>query len=301
MRVFPLSNWTELDVWEYVQAENIPVVPLYFAKERPVVERSGTLIMVDDDRLPLMPGETPQMRKVRFRTLGCYPLSGAIEFEADTLRRHHRRDAQVHHLRAPGAPDRYRRGGLDGEEEARGVLLMNAPAPQGRRPLPSPSGRRCHAAGVTDEGLRRLAEIIGPYLSLRRLATHPHPAALRASTFSPREKGAHAAAQRKRCMNAPLRVSALPTLRVLTCGSVDDGKSTLIGRLLYEKKLIFDDQLSALEKDSKKFGTTERRDRLRAARRRARGRTRAGHHHRCRLSLFRHRSALLHRRRHARP
>jgi sulfate adenylyltransferase subunit 2 len=86
MRVFPLSNWTELDVWEYVLAEDIPVVPLYFAKERPVVERSGTLIMVDDDRLPLEPGETPRMRKVRFRTLGCYPLSGAIESEADTLR-----------------------------------------------------------------------------------------------------------------------------------------------------------------------------------------------------------------------
>jgi sulfate adenylyltransferase subunit 2 len=85
MRVFPLSNWTELDVWEYVQAEDIPVVPLYFAKERPVVERLGTLIMVDDDRLPLEPGETPQMRKVRFRTLGCYPLSGAIESDATSL------------------------------------------------------------------------------------------------------------------------------------------------------------------------------------------------------------------------
>jgi sulfate adenylyltransferase subunit 2 len=85
LRVFPLSNWTELDVWEYVQAEDIPVVPLYFAKERPVVERSGTLIMVDDDRLPLLPGETPQMRKVRFRTLGCYPLSGAVESDATSL------------------------------------------------------------------------------------------------------------------------------------------------------------------------------------------------------------------------
>jgi sulfate adenylyltransferase subunit 2 len=85
LRVFPLSNWTELDVWEYVLAESIPVVPLYFAKERPVVERSGTLIMVDDDRLPLEPGETPQMRKVRFRTLGCYPLSGAIESDATSL------------------------------------------------------------------------------------------------------------------------------------------------------------------------------------------------------------------------
>jgi len=85
MRVFPLSNWTELDVWEYVKYENIPVVPLYFAKARPVVERAGTLIMVDDDRLPLNPGETAQMRKVRFRTLGCYPLSGAVESEAETL------------------------------------------------------------------------------------------------------------------------------------------------------------------------------------------------------------------------
>ena len=85
MRVFPLSNWTELDVWEYVRAENIPVVPLYFSKARPVVERSGALIMVDDDRLPLDPGETPRMLRVRFRTLGCYPLTGAIESDAETL------------------------------------------------------------------------------------------------------------------------------------------------------------------------------------------------------------------------
>jgi len=85
MRVFPLSNWTELDVWEYVKYEEIPVVPLYFAKARPVVERAGTLIMVDDERLPLAPGEIPQMKRVRFRTLGCYPLSGAVESEAETL------------------------------------------------------------------------------------------------------------------------------------------------------------------------------------------------------------------------
>ena len=85
IRVFPLSNWTELDVWQYIAIENIPVVPLYFAKERPVVRRSGTWIMVDDDRLPLDPGEQPQMRRVRFRTLGCYPLTGAIESDADTL------------------------------------------------------------------------------------------------------------------------------------------------------------------------------------------------------------------------
>jgi sulfate adenylyltransferase subunit 2 len=85
IRVFPLSNWTELDVWQYIYAENIPIVPLYFAKERPVVMRDGQLIMVDDDRMPLEPGETVQMRRVRFRTLGCYPLTGAIESDADTL------------------------------------------------------------------------------------------------------------------------------------------------------------------------------------------------------------------------
>ncbi len=85
IRVFPLSNWTELDVWQYIYRENIPIVPLYFAKERPVVERDGVLIMVDDARLPLHPGERPQLKKVRFRTLGCYPLTGAIESEADTL------------------------------------------------------------------------------------------------------------------------------------------------------------------------------------------------------------------------
>ena len=85
IRVFPLSNWTEFDVWQYILHENIPMVPLYFAAERPVVWRSGTWIMVDDDRLPLEPGEVPQMKRVRFRTLGCYPLSGAVESEADTL------------------------------------------------------------------------------------------------------------------------------------------------------------------------------------------------------------------------
>ncbi len=85
VRVFPLSNWTELDVWLYIYRERIPVVPLYFAKERPVVTRNGALIMVDDDRMPLEEGEVPAMRKVRFRTLGCYPLTGAIESGADTL------------------------------------------------------------------------------------------------------------------------------------------------------------------------------------------------------------------------
>jgi sulfate adenylyltransferase subunit 2 len=87
IRVFPLSNWTELDVWLYIYREEIEIVPLYLAKERPVVERDGTLILVDDDRMPLEPGEVPQMKKVRFRTLGCYPLTGAIESDADTLPR----------------------------------------------------------------------------------------------------------------------------------------------------------------------------------------------------------------------
>ncbi len=87
IRVFPLSNWTELDVWQYIYLEEIPVVPLYFAEERPVVERNGTLIMVDDERMPLEPGERPVERRIRFRTLGCYPLTGAIESEADTVQK----------------------------------------------------------------------------------------------------------------------------------------------------------------------------------------------------------------------
>jgi len=85
IRVFPLSNWTELDIWQYIYLEKIPIPDLYFAKERPVVERDGTLIMVDDERMPLEQGEMPMMKKVRFRTLGCYPLTGAVESEADTL------------------------------------------------------------------------------------------------------------------------------------------------------------------------------------------------------------------------
>jgi sulfate adenylyltransferase subunit 2 len=100
MRVFPLSNWTELDVWEYIRAENIPVVPLYFAKERPVVERDGMLLMVDDDRLPLLPGEKPKMMRVRFRTLGCYPLTGAIASDADTL------DAIIDEMRGSASSER---------------------------------------------------------------------------------------------------------------------------------------------------------------------------------------------------
>ncbi|HBK55533.1 MAG TPA: sulfate adenylyltransferase subunit CysD [Xanthomonadales bacterium] len=100
VRVFPLSNWTELDVWQYVRREAIPVVPLYFAAERPVVERDGALIVVDDQRLPLRPGEQPQLRRVRFRTLGCYPLTGAIESDADTL------DAVIEEMRSTRQSER---------------------------------------------------------------------------------------------------------------------------------------------------------------------------------------------------
>ena len=85
IRVFPISNWTELDIWQYIHLENIPIVPLYFSDVRPVVDRDGTLIMVDDERMPLRPGETPMMKSVRFRTLGCYPLTGAVESTAATL------------------------------------------------------------------------------------------------------------------------------------------------------------------------------------------------------------------------
>jgi sulfate adenylyltransferase subunit 2 len=85
IRVFPMSDWTELDIWRYIQIEKIPIVSLYFAAERPVVERNGVLIMVDDERMPLKPGEQPILKKVRFRTLGCYPLTGAVESEAETL------------------------------------------------------------------------------------------------------------------------------------------------------------------------------------------------------------------------
>ena len=111
MRVFPLSNWTELDVWEYIRAENMPVVPLYFAKKRPVVERGGTLIMVDDERLPLLPGEAPRMMRVRFRTLGCYPLTGAIRSDADTL------DTIIAEMRASTRSERHGRA-IDHDEAA---------------------------------------------------------------------------------------------------------------------------------------------------------------------------------------
>ncbi len=184
MRVFPLSNWTEHDIWEYITAEEIPVVPLYFAAMRPVVDRGGAWIMVDDDRLPLEDGETPQQRLVRFRTLGCYPLTGAIEFGCHNTGRDPRGTARYQAFRASGSLDRQRRGRGDGAQKARGLFLM--------------------AAGC---------------------------------------EARHARSDRD-------------LLRFLTCGSVDDGKSTLIGRLLHDCALIFDDQLETLERESKRFGTT---------------------------------------------
>ncbi len=180
MRVFPLSDWTELDVWEYIAAENIPVVPLYFAAERPVVERNGTWIMVDDDRLPLEPGEQPQMRRIRFRTLGCYPLSGGIESDALTV------EDIIAELRSSRFSERQGRlidhdeRGVNGAEEERGVLLMH---------------------GAT-----------------------------------------------------PLRQKSL--LRFFMGGSVDDGKSTLIGRLLHETGSVAEDELAALTRDSARFGNS---------------------------------------------
>ena len=124
LRVFPLSNWTELDIWQYIYQQQIPIVPLYFAAPRPVVERDGALIMVDDDRMPLAPGEKPELKNVRFRTLGCYPLTGAVESTADDAAGSDPGDAADHEFRTPGSRHRPRFLGLDGEEEAGGVFLM---------------------------------------------------------------------------------------------------------------------------------------------------------------------------------
>ena len=191
LRVFPMSNWTELDIWQYIYLHDIPIVPLYYAAVRPVVDRNGTLIMVDDDRMPLHPGEKPMLKKVRFRTLGCYPLTGAIESRGRHAHRDHPGNAAHDDVGTAGPHDRPRPVGVDGKEEAGGVLLM---------------------AHISD----LIASDIHAYLH-----AHEHKS----------------------------------LLRFITCGSVDDGKSTLIGRLLYDSKMIFEDQLAALEADSKKVGT----------------------------------------------
>ena len=162
--VFPLSNWTELDVWLYIYRHAIPIVPLYLAAERPVVEREGTLIMVDDERFPLRSDEHPELRKVRFRTLSCYPLSGAIESDADTV-------AAI----------------------VQEMLVTTSSERQGR------------------------------------LIDHDGTASMERKSL----------------------------VRLLLCGSVDDGKSTLIGRVLYETLALYADQLATLESESRKRGTAD--------------------------------------------
>ena len=192
IRVFPLSNWTELDVWQYIRLEKIPIVPLYFAKERPVVEYNGNLIMVDDDRMPEELLRTARMRKVRFRTLGCYPLTGAIESEADTIEKDRRGDDDHDKERAHHACHRLRSGWQHGTEETRRLFLT------------------CDQLNEKRDGIN-----IEEFL---------------------------AQDERK------------DLLRLLTAGSVDDGKSTLIGRLLFDSKRLYEDQLQALERDSKRCG-----------------------------------------------
>ena len=242
MRVFPLSNWTELDVWTYIYLEDIPVVPLYFAAERPVVERGGMIIMVDDDRLPMDEGEKPEMRRVRFRTLGCYPLSGAIEFECDDGARDHRRAGRGALVGASGPCHRPRSDRVDGEEEAGRVFLMP---------------RLSVVDNKQDNAEERLKE---------RLA-----------------------AEENRTL-----------LNFLTCGSVDDGKSTLIGRLLFDSAQIYEDQLKSAERELE-APWRQRRARPRASGRRPPGRARAEDHHRRCLSLFLDAAPQIHRRRYAWP
>ena len=165
MRVFPISNWTEKDIWQYIQREKIDIVPLYFAAERPVVYRDGNIIMVDDDRMRLLPGEKPQMKKVRFRTLGCYPLTGGVESDAETL-----------------------------DEIIEETL-----------------------SAVESERTSRVID-------------HEEAGSMERRRGTSRMKG---------------------LLKFITCGSVDDGKSTLIGHILYDSKLLYADQEKALELDSK--------------------------------------------------
>ena len=170
MRVFPLSNWTELDVWHYIHVENIPVVPLYFAREREVIVRGNSLIVPEQSFVPLLPGERPQMVMCRMRSLGCSPCTGAVRSTADTIPKIIEELVADQALRAPAARHRPRSGRVDGDEEARGLFLMST------------------------------------------------------------------------------------LLRLCTAGSVDDGKSTLIGRLLYEARAVYEDQLSSVKAASRNRG-----------------------------------------------
>ena len=191
LRVFPMSNWTELDIWQYIYLNDIPIVPLYFAAERPVVERDGTLIMVDDDRMPLRAGETADAEEGALSHARLLSTDRGRGERRGHAARDHPGNAADDYLRTTGSHDRPRPVGFHGKEEAGGVFLM---------------------AHISD----LIATDIQAYLH-----AHEHKS----------------------------------LLRFITCGSVDDGKSTLIGRLLYDSKMIFEDQLTALEADSKKVGT----------------------------------------------
>ena len=203
IRVFPLSNWTELDIWQYIMAENIEIVPLYFAEERPTFEWEGGLFMADDvERLEKVLGKTPEItnRSVRFRTLGCWPLTGAVESAASTLAEVVQETLLTATSERQGRVIDKDAGGAGMEKEEAGGLFLMADS--------------MHDNSYQADAL--IAEDIEAYLDQHQ--------------------------------NKQL-------LRFITCGSVDDGKSTLIGRLLYDSKMIFEDQLAALESDSKRVGT----------------------------------------------
>ena len=203
VRVFPISNWTELDVWQYIHLENIPLVELYFAKPRPVVERDGTLIVVDDDRMPLAPGEVARDAHRAVPHARVLPADWCDRVDRRHVARDHPGDVAGDHVGAPGPRGRSRRHQLVGEEEAGRPLLM------------ADAATTTVAMGSTaDQEL--IASDIDAYLT-----SHQYKS----------------------------------LLRFITCGSVDDGKSTLIGRLLYETHLVFEDHLAALEIDSAKVGT----------------------------------------------
>ena len=203
VRIFPLSNWTEKDVWRYIAREQLDVVPLYFAAERPTIERSGSLLVLDDDRLPLREGEQVKMRARALPHARLLAADGGGAVRCRRSRQRHRGDAVGQRVRAPGPPHRPRRRRRHGAQEAGGLLLMTALAED-------------------------LAE--GPAGS----AARP-----RRARPAPRAAPLHAA--------APAPVPA-GSLHVLTCGSVDDGKSTLIGRMLWDAGALTTDQRGAIER-----------------------------------------------------